>query len=249
MAEQQKLSWWNSLPGILKALAGLVTAVAGLLLAYHGLNRETAVLEDNIDSVSVIDTSPIDTKPPLIDTTIYLTNDSTIELIIEELPIDVLPYIISVEPTCDDGIKNGLETGIDCGGGVCPPCMIKYRITTHTGSDQHAGTCEEILITLVGDQGTLRMHLDNIGFNDFQPNANDYFTITHSDIGNLIEFTISMNNGDFSCTGDVINRWLLSWIQIEELSTNRSTGVLNVNRWVGERNNEVLNFTQQSPFL
>jgi hypothetical protein len=25
-------------------------------------------------------------------------------------------------PTCNDGIKNGLETGIDCGGPNCPPC-------------------------------------------------------------------------------------------------------------------------------
>ncbi|CAF1155348.1 unnamed protein product [Rotaria sordida] len=25
-------------------------------------------------------------------------------------------------PDCYDGIKNGNETGIDCGGGVCPKC-------------------------------------------------------------------------------------------------------------------------------
>ncbi|MEM9884727.1 MAG: fibronectin type III domain-containing protein [Bacteroidota bacterium] len=26
------------------------------------------------------------------------------------------------EPTCDDGIQNGNETGVDCGGTDCPPC-------------------------------------------------------------------------------------------------------------------------------
>ncbi len=26
------------------------------------------------------------------------------------------------DPTCDDGIKNGDEEGIDCGGSFCPPC-------------------------------------------------------------------------------------------------------------------------------
>ena len=26
------------------------------------------------------------------------------------------------QETCDDGIQNGEETGIDCGGPVCPPC-------------------------------------------------------------------------------------------------------------------------------
>lgn len=25
-------------------------------------------------------------------------------------------------PSCTDGIKNGNETGVDCGGGICPPC-------------------------------------------------------------------------------------------------------------------------------
>lgn len=25
-------------------------------------------------------------------------------------------------PTCTDGVKNGTETDIDCGGGTCPPC-------------------------------------------------------------------------------------------------------------------------------
>src|SRR4051812_35541842 len=24
--------------------------------------------------------------------------------------------------TCRDGIKNGIETDVDCGGGTCPPC-------------------------------------------------------------------------------------------------------------------------------
>jgi hypothetical protein len=27
-----------------------------------------------------------------------------------------------VQPTCDDGIQNGQETGVDCGGPDCPPC-------------------------------------------------------------------------------------------------------------------------------
>ncbi|MEM6699294.1 MAG: T9SS type A sorting domain-containing protein, partial [Bacteroidota bacterium] len=30
-----------------------------------------------------------------------------------------------MEPTCDDGIQNGLETGVDCGGPDCPPCMME----------------------------------------------------------------------------------------------------------------------------
>lgn len=27
-------------------------------------------------------------------------------------------------PSCTDGIQNGTETGVDCGGGSCPPCVV-----------------------------------------------------------------------------------------------------------------------------
>jgi hypothetical protein len=30
--------------------------------------------------------------------------------------------IIEPDPTCNDGIQNGNETGVDCGGPDCPPC-------------------------------------------------------------------------------------------------------------------------------
>ncbi|PNQ74676.1 hypothetical protein C1T31_00595 [Hanstruepera neustonica] len=30
---------------------------------------------------------------------------------------------IGVIPTCDDGIQNGMETGVDCGGPDCDPCV------------------------------------------------------------------------------------------------------------------------------
>ncbi len=35
-----------------------------------------------------------------------------------------------VEPTCDDGIQNGDETGRDCGGRDCEPCVITYCIAS-----------------------------------------------------------------------------------------------------------------------
>ncbi len=33
------------------------------------------------------------------------------------------------EPTCDDGIQNGNETGVDCGGPDCAPCQIACSAT------------------------------------------------------------------------------------------------------------------------
>ncbi|MEW7277792.1 M43 family zinc metalloprotease [Aquimarina sp. 2201CG1-2-11] len=35
-----------------------------------------------------------------------------------------------VDPTCNDGIQNGDETGIDCGGSSCPPCDIDVTYCT-----------------------------------------------------------------------------------------------------------------------
>ena len=35
---------------------------------------------------------------------------------------DVNDNAIEQDGTCDDGIQNGDEEGIDCGGSVCPPC-------------------------------------------------------------------------------------------------------------------------------
>jgi hypothetical protein len=45
--------------------------------------------------------------------------------------------------SCSDGQQNGCETGVDCGGGQCPPCMadegcrVKFAAT-----DCISGLCE-----------------------------------------------------------------------------------------------------------
>jgi hypothetical protein len=41
--------------------------------------------------------------------------------------------------TCTDGVKNGHETDVDCGGGSCPKCP--YKSTCATGSDCQQGEC------------------------------------------------------------------------------------------------------------
>jgi hypothetical protein len=53
-------------------------------------------------------------------------------------------------PTCSDGIKNGSETGVDCGGPHCPPCTIGQTcahntdcLTARCGDSYGSGTsCE-----------------------------------------------------------------------------------------------------------
>jgi Cellulose binding domain len=45
----------------------------------------------------------------------------------------------SAMPTCTDGIRNGAETGVDCGGPVCPQCPAGQGCVT--GSDCVTGVC------------------------------------------------------------------------------------------------------------
>ena len=42
--------------------------------------------------------------------------------------------------TCSDGIQNGNETGVDCGGGACEPCAAASRCRTH--ADCESGMCD-----------------------------------------------------------------------------------------------------------
>jgi hypothetical protein len=43
-------------------------------------------------------------------------------------------------PTCTDGVKNGQETDVDCGGGTCPPCVAGRRCLVD-------GDCQSMMCT------------------------------------------------------------------------------------------------------
>ena len=56
----------------------------------------------------------------------------------------------AVAPSCSDGIQNGLETGVDCGGscGICPTCFDGQQNQGETGIDcggpcPSCGTCTD----------------------------------------------------------------------------------------------------------
>lgn len=42
-------------------------------------------------------------------------------------------------PTCDDGIQNGQETGVDCGGPDCPPCQVAPTCSDSIQNGQETG--------------------------------------------------------------------------------------------------------------
>jgi len=42
-------------------------------------------------------------------------------------------------PTCTDGLRNGPETDVDCGGGICVPCAVGR--TCQVATDCLSGLC------------------------------------------------------------------------------------------------------------
>jgi len=51
-------------------------------------------------------------------------------------PLCDMNCVIPPAPSCDDDIQNGEETGVDCGGPVCPPCDV---LPTCTDGIQNQG--------------------------------------------------------------------------------------------------------------
>ena len=107
------------------------------------------------------------------------------------------------EGTCDDGLQNGDEEGVDCGGTFCPPCppagpVISYirfdfngtsyelEASTNTGDAGNSSTTNYVFsqgnITDDGDFGALEVHF-------FQSS-----TIALSNFEDLVGFPIAFNN-------------------------------------------------------
>jgi hypothetical protein len=47
--------------------------------------------------------------------------------------------VLYLRPQCDDRIRNGTESDVDCGGDTCLPCVMGQRCAA--GSDCESGTC------------------------------------------------------------------------------------------------------------
>jgi hypothetical protein len=52
-----------------------------------------------------------------------------------------------VPPSCTDGVLDGLETDVDCGGGTCPPCAVGKMCLLD--SDCASGACDATTFTCV----------------------------------------------------------------------------------------------------
>ncbi len=50
-----------------------------------------------------------------------------------------LADVPDLAPSCSDGIRDGLETDVDCGGPACPRCALGKYCATNT--DCSSGVC------------------------------------------------------------------------------------------------------------
>ncbi len=114
----------------------------------------------------------------------------------EETGVDCGGPVCPACPTCDDGIQNGDETGIDCGGTNCPPCPAVY-----CGSAGSNTTYEWIESISVAD-------LNNTSGND--GGYGDYTSLTgNMDVGS--SYAVSLTPG-FAST--VYNEFWSIWIDL-----------------------------------
>jgi len=113
----------------------------------------------------------------------------------------------SPSPTCTDGIQNGDETGIDCGGTSCEPCQTSCTDNEVTISITFDNYPEETSWTLVNDNGVSiasgtysKSNADGSTVTETLCLPNDCYTFTIKDsYGDGI--CCSYGNGSYSITG------------------------------------------------
>lgn len=163
--------------------------------------------------------------------------------------------VVEVTTTCNNGIQDGDETGIDCGGSVCPACVVTPTVAAPTPparpvadvvsiySDAYsnitmdnfdAGWCGGAATTQVQIAGdnTLKKNTGVICHGiDFQSNRQNLTSFTH------IHFDFYITDTDL--TGDVFNLKLVDFAgtsaEVSALEVNINGGTtpqLVANQWV-----------------
>lgn len=117
------------------------------------LPTPAATLETDIDKMIVfVDYTKTDGR---------VNGPATYELYVDNIKWNAEKLTDAPQPTCDDGIMNGDETGVDCGGS-CSACPMELAIAAP--SAQHSGTAGTDYISIFSDD------LTNINVGNFDPN-------------------------------------------------------------------------------
>ncbi|MDH7448026.1 M43 family zinc metalloprotease [Aquimarina sp. 2201CG14-23] len=95
------------------------------------------------------------------------------------------------DPTCDDGIQNGDETGIDCGGSSCPACPIEVDGGSVSSDDDRTD-----ITTVTGDGQP-----DVITFKNTSQSEASYRYLITDDIGTILATEITSHDFEGATAG------------------------------------------------
>ncbi len=124
---------------------------------------------------------------------------------------EVEDYSITIGggPTCSDGIQNGDETGVDCGGSVCPACPVEY--CESTGNNTNYEWIQSITVANLSNTSG-----DNNGYADYtsltanvSANSSASISLTPGFAGSTyneywsvwVDFNV---DGDFTDAGELV---------------------------------------------
>ncbi len=62
-------------------------------------------------------------------------------------------FTFTFSQTCNDGIQNGDETGVDCGGTICAPCPVPCNVTASYSLGMMTGGCCTYVLSMVDSYG------------------------------------------------------------------------------------------------
>lgn len=156
------------------------------------IGSQTGFILDNVDLV--YGNSYYELPEPLpygevisVTITPYNQNEVAVNCPTETFTTEAAP------PTCSDGIQNGDETGVDCGGVLCDPCITFTPFLTTWKTDNPGSSCSScITIPTTGIGYSYDIDWENDGiWDDFGVTGN----ITH-DYGVAGTFQVAIR-GDF----------------------------------------------------
>ncbi len=115
----------------------------------------------------------------------------------------------STPPTCNDGIQNGTETGVDCGGSSCQPCQTGSQYCSSQGNS-------------VADEYISRVQLGTIN-NVSGAQSYSNFTATSTNLTKSDSYTITVTP---TWTGTSYNEGYAAWIDYNQDGDFTDTGEL-----------------------
>ena len=110
----------------------------------------------------------------------------------------VPPDLVKPGPTCNDNIKNGLETDVDCGGGICAACAsgkVCGALSDCVSKVCVMGKCSQSLSFMQSTMATGTRPW-GLGTADFDGDGN-YDVAVANNTGNSVSILLGNANGTF----------------------------------------------------